>query len=244
MLCMHTNWNRYGDDKGACENIFSYGFLEHAVTSAKVMFLDLDIPDDDPLRPAKVFVSTAAPGFRLFDKDDSIDWESEFIWLVVINEEDGLDFRIRQTVDGKREIQAFWKEQELDETSKLREYLQGDAAWDVYQLRATVLLQSRVEAQMETIQAMQGLTQELTVRDVPWRLSERLRNLELEMLERAALALDSQVRTLVLLAPHIFYSSQATCVTVASGSVPDCCKDLIDLWARCCRQAANLQSVN
>jgi hypothetical protein len=188
------------------------------------MFLDLDIPDDDPLRPAKVFVSTAAPGFRLFDEDNSIDWESDYIWLVVINEEDGLDFRVRQTVDGKREIQGFWKERELDDTSKLREYLQEDVAWDVYQLRATVLLQSRVEAQMETIQAMQGLTQELTVRDVPWKLSERLRSLELEMLQRAALALDIQVRTLVLPAPRIFCSSQATCVTVASGSVPEYCR--------------------
>jgi hypothetical protein len=189
------------------------------------MFLDLDIPDDDPLRPAKVFVSTAAPGFRVFDKDNGIDWESDYIWLVVINEEDGLDFRVRQTVDGKREIQAFWKERELDDTSKLREYLQEDVAWDVYQLRATVLLQSRVEAQMETIQAMQGLNQELTVRDVPWKLSERLRSLELEMLQRAALALDIQVRTLVLPAPRIsFGSSQATCVTVASGSVPECCR--------------------
>lgn len=201
---MHANWNSYGDDKGACENIFSYGFLEDGVTSAKVMFLDLDIPDDDPLRPAKVFVSTAAPGFRLFDKGDSIGWESDYIWLVVINEEDGLDFRVRQTIDGKREIQAFWKERELDDTSKIREYLQEDAAWDVYQLRATVLLQSRVEGQMETIQAMQGLTQELTVRDIPWRLSDRLRSLELEMLERAALVLDSQVRTLILLAPRNF----------------------------------------
>ncbi|KAH3951728.1 hypothetical protein HBI56_080050 [Parastagonospora nodorum] len=182
----------YGDEKGACENIFSYGFLEDGVSSAKVMFLALDIPDDDPLRPAKVFVSTAAPGFRIFDKEDSVGWESDYIWLVVINEEDGLDFRIRQTVDGKREIQAFWKELELDHTSKLRDYLQEDPSWDVFQLRAVVLLQNQVEAQMETIQAMQGLNQELTVRDVPWRLAERLRNLEFDMLQRAALALDSQ----------------------------------------------------
>jgi hypothetical protein len=166
------------------------------------MFLDLDIPDDDPLRPAKVFVSTAAPGFRIFENDDSINWESDFIWLVVINEEDGLDFRIRQTIDGNREIQAFWKERELDDTSKLREYLQEDPQWDVFQLRATVLLQNRVEVQIEAIQATQGLTQDLTVRDVPWRLAKRLQTLELEMLERVGSVLDSQVRALVFFAPH------------------------------------------
>jgi hypothetical protein len=167
------------------------------------MFLDLDIPDDDPLRPAKVFVNTAAPGFRIFEKDNSIDWESDFIWLVVVNEEDGLDFKIRQTIDGKREIQAFWKERELGDTSKMREHLQKDPAWDVFQLRATVLTQNRLEVQVGTIQAAQGLTQQNSIRDVPWRLAERLRGLELAMLERAIMVLDGQVRNLVLSVPRI-----------------------------------------
>jgi hypothetical protein len=158
------------------------------------MFLDLDIPDDDPLRPAKVFVNTAAPGFRIFEKDDSIGWESDFIWLAVVNEEDGLDFKIRQTIDGTREIQAFWKEGELGDTSKMREHLQQDPAWDVFQLRAVVLTQSRLEVQIGTIQATQGLTQHNSIRDVPWKLAERLRGLELAMLERAMVALDGQVR--------------------------------------------------
>ncbi|KAJ4351299.1 uncharacterized protein N0V89_006638 [Didymosphaeria variabile] len=78
----------YGDDKGACENIFSYGFLEDSMTSAKIMFLNLDIPDDDPLRPAKIYVCNTAPGFRLVDQKDRIEWESDFVWLVVVNEED------------------------------------------------------------------------------------------------------------------------------------------------------------
>ena len=219
---MHTHWQRYGDDKGACENIFSYGFLEDSVTSAKVMFLDLEIPDDDPLRPAKIFVSAAAPGFRIFEKqDNSIGWESDFIWLVVINEEDGLDFKIRQTVDGKREVQAFWKERELDDTCKIREYLQEDPAWDIFQLRATVLLQNRVEAQMETIRAIQGAKEETLVRCVPWRLAKRLRSLELDMLERAGSALENQVRTLVLLSPRIELSSLYYMVQDYYPSIPE-----------------------
>jgi hypothetical protein len=205
-----TDTCRYGDDKGACENIFSYGFLEDAATSARVMFLDLDIPDDDPLRPAKIYVSTAAPGFRMFDKDNTVDWESDFIWLIVVNEEDGLDFKIRQTMDGMREIQAFWKERELD-TVKLREYLAEDPAWDVFQLRATVLLQNRVDAQIEKLREREGAKREATVRDTPWRLAERLRSLELDMLERAASAFDSQVR------PASFFS-YSTCRVLSSES--------------------------
>ncbi|KAF2851739.1 SET domain-containing protein [Plenodomus tracheiphilus IPT5] len=186
----------YGDEKGACENIFSYGFLENVITSARVMFLDLDIPDDDPLRPAKIYVSTAAPGFRIFETNNMIGWESDFIWLVVINEEDGLDFKVRQTLDGKREVQAFWQESELD-TSKLREFLEADAAWDIFQLRATVLLQNRVEMQIEKLQQMQGVVREPTVRDVPWNLAARLRELELDMLKRAVTALETQKTQLI-----------------------------------------------
>jgi hypothetical protein len=164
------------------------------MTSAKVMFLSLDIPDDDPLKPAKIHISTAAPGFRIFDQAEGTGWESDFIWLVVINEEDGLDFRLRQTVDGKREVQALWKDQELD-TGKLRSYLQDDPHWDVFQLRATVLLQGRAEAQIEALHENQHPNREASVRDVPWRLAERLRSLELELLERAVATLESQART-------------------------------------------------
>lgn len=200
---------RYGDDKGACENIFSYGFLEDSMDSAKVMFLDVEIPDDDPLRPAKMFVSTAAPGFRLYDKAEGVDWESDFIWLVIVNEEDGLDFKVRQTIDGKREIQALWRDGELDDTSKLREYLLGDPLWDVYQLRATVLLQSRVDAQIEVLQASEPLRKDQSIRAGPWRLADRLRALELKMLERAVEAFESQVRK------HVFVPRKLSSATAS-----------------------------
>jgi hypothetical protein len=162
------------------------------MTSAKVMFLDLDIPDDDPLRPAKMYVSKVAPGFRIFEHDGAVEWESDFIWLVVVNEEDGLDFKVRQTTDGKSDVQSFWKEQELD-TVNLRGQLEQDPSWDVFQLRATVLLQNRVDAQIETLKESNGVKREDTMRDMPWRLAERLRSLELDLLERAASMLDSQV---------------------------------------------------
>ncbi len=182
--------------------IFSYGFVEDTVVSAKVMFLDLDVPDDDPLRPAKLFVSTEAPGFRLFDKGDEIGWESDFIWLVVINEEDGLEFKIRQTIDGGRDIQALWKEQELD-TSKLGEHIREDPAWDIYQLRAVVLLQERVKAQREKLQEVRSVMPDNSIREVPRRLAGRLGMLELDMLERAVAALELQVSIINFLGPAL-----------------------------------------
>jgi hypothetical protein len=203
------------------------------MTSAKVMFLDLDIPDDDPLRPAKIYVSKVAPGFRIFEKDGTIHWESDFIWLVVVNEEDGLDFKVRQTTDGKRDIQSFWKEQALD-TVKLREHLEQDPAWDVFRLRATVLLQNRVDVQIDTLKESKGATRESTMRDMPWRLAERLRNLELDMLERAASTLDSEVRPLSLHTPrpklhHSMFRTQyhqKPCVTECTSTIVRlvCCR--------------------
>jgi hypothetical protein len=182
----------YGDDKGACESIFSYGFIEDSMPSAKAMFIDLDIPDDDPLRPAKIHVSTTAPGFRLFEKEDgSVGWESDFIWLVVVNEEDGLDFKILQTIDGKREIQALWKEQELQD-AHLRGLLEADPHWDVYQLRAVVLLQNRVETQAHMLREVGGPERSESVRQGPWELAWRLRTLELDMLQRALSTLDDE----------------------------------------------------
>ncbi|XP_014554860.1 hypothetical protein COCVIDRAFT_28166 [Bipolaris victoriae FI3] len=193
----------YGDDKGACENIFSYGFLEDGMASAKVMFLDLDIPDDDPLRPAKMYVSTEAPGFRIFEKDGEIHWEGDFIWLVVVNEEDGLDFKVRQTTDGKKSIQGFWRESELD-TSKLRKHLEEDATWDVFQLRATVLLQARIDTQIEALRGAEDIKREDTIRELPWKLAERLRSLELDMLQRAASVFDKQ-RAKLLDSPTVIH---------------------------------------
>ncbi|KAH8724092.1 hypothetical protein GQ44DRAFT_619034 [Phaeosphaeriaceae sp. PMI808] len=184
----------YGDDKGACEYVFSYAFLDENMTSAKVMFLDIDIPDDDPLRPAKLFVSTAAPGFRIFDDGDGVKWESDFIWLAVVNEEDGLEFKVKMTVDGEREIQCIWRECELGDTSMLRGLLEEDPSWDVLQLRATVLVQNRVQAQLEEIRGNRVVSQgpAATYNRLAWMTSRRLPEMERKMLEHVALTLDEQ----------------------------------------------------
>lgn len=156
------------------------------------MFLDLDIPDDDPLRPAKMYVSTSAPGFRLFQHNNTIGWESDFIWLVVVNEEDGLDFKVKQTIDGTKEVQALWKDEELD-TSQLKSLMEQDPAWDIFQLRATVLLQNRVEMQLQTLTRMHDVERELSVREMPWKIATHLRKLERDMLEAAVSVLEQQV---------------------------------------------------
>ena len=153
----------YGDDKGPCEMLFSYGFIEWPVTSARELFLDLTIPDDDPLKLAKKAVAHSAPGFRLFIHGDSTDWESSFVWLLCVNEEDGLDFKVLQNNDGERELQASWKDDEIIDISNLFTRLRLEPLWDVFELRAIATLQSRVEQQLLRLESSKGLVDELLI---------------------------------------------------------------------------------
>ena len=188
----------YGDSKGACEMIFSYGFVEDTMDSARELFLDLQIPDDDPLKRAKMAATNAAPGVRIFDRQDGTHWESDFIWLVCINEEDGLDFRVLQQNDGSRELMMAWKDQDLSEGHKLLELLQADPMWEIFRLRAVALVQDRVESQLrllmqtEHVQSVQygGGT---GIREKPFELVMRLRKLETDLLEKAYGDLEDEV---------------------------------------------------
>lgn len=141
----------YGDEKGACEMLFSYGFIEPSMSSARELYLDLDIPSDDPLKLVKKAIATCAPGFRLFTNGQSVGWEGPFVWLICVNEEDGLEFRLLQTNDGDRELQLFWKGAEIDNVSRLDSLLQSEPLWEVFKLRAITILQARVEVQLMSL---------------------------------------------------------------------------------------------
>lgn len=148
----------YGDEKGACEMLFSYGFIEgnmHGedveddILSTREIFLDDDIPDDDPLKRAKKSAFDAPPGFRIFLQDGNYEWEGPFVWLSCINEEDGLSFQVLQLNDGERELTATWNSVEIRGIQMLEKRLQTDPLWDVFQLRATTLIQNRIKRQIQ-----------------------------------------------------------------------------------------------
>lgn len=144
----------YGDEKGACEMLFSYGFIEDTMESAHELFLDLNIPDDDPLKPAKKAVSNSAPGFRLFSQgDSSTNWEGPFVWLLCINEEDGLHFLLPQKVEGERELKVFWDDFEVSDVSTFGQLLEAHPLWDIFRLRMITVLQGRVAAQLSALES-------------------------------------------------------------------------------------------
>ena len=187
----------YGDDKGACEMLFSYGFIESTAKSARELFLDLEIQDDDPLKLAKKTVAQSAPGFRLFIHGDSTDWESSFVWLLCVNEEDGLQFKLLQKTNGERELQPSWKGEETTDMSNLVELLKLEPLWDVFKLRAIVTLQSRVEQQLLRLEGSKNTADQLwTALEMNDDIREnamRLRELEEILLLRAYADFEAKV---------------------------------------------------
>jgi hypothetical protein len=205
--------------------IFSYGFLEPTMQTAKVIFLDLQIPDDDPLRAPKQAISMSAPGFRIFDKGNKVGWESDFIWLTCVNEEDGLSFDFAVKTDGERELKAAWKDNELNDTASLKALLEVDPLWEVFQLRAVALMQDRVEAQLKLLYDAGSTEVEVSYvnqecRERPRLLALQLRGLERELLEMCYGDLEDEV-SIRSVSPHpvfpqispmrVLYTIQATC---------------------------------
>lgn len=173
----------YGDQKGACEMIFSYGFLEAEMASARDIFLDLEIPDDDPLKRAKNAVADCLPGVRLTDSESEFIWESEFVWIICVNEEDGLQFKIAQELNGEQQLQMSWLDRELSEIAQLKDLLRQSPLWDVFQLRAISILQDRVEQQLRSLYSFDTCEEVNSPIDIT--LMKRLRVLETGLLEKA-----------------------------------------------------------
>lgn len=175
--------------------IFSYGFIEETMENARDILLGLDIPDDDPLKRAKQTVAASAPGVRLIHSAaKGLTWESDFIWLVVVNEEDGLQFQIAQTVDGGQELEVAFCDKPLQDITKLHDLLKNSPMWQVYQLRAVSVIQNRVEDQLRALMSAEAEAEN----DKPIAyslkgLALKLRILETEMLERFYEFLEDEV---------------------------------------------------
>ncbi|KAF2224927.1 hypothetical protein BDZ85DRAFT_233174 [Elsinoe ampelina] len=182
----------YGDGKGACEMVFSYGFLEEGRESAGELFLDLGT-GEDPLGEAKRAVAGVAPGVKIVDclGEEGVRWEGEWVWLVVVNEEDGLEFMVQRTVEGEEELRGFWKGEEIKGAVELKGRLEGDERWDLWRLRAVSVLQGRVEEQLAELYGCEDEVNGMDYgegTDIPEdvrNMAMKLRELEGNLLEKA-----------------------------------------------------------
>ena len=188
----------YGDDKGACEMLFSYGFIDSTMGSARELFLDLEIPNDDPLKLAKKAISKSPPGVRLFLDGESIGWESSYVWLIIVNEEDGLEFQVLQNADGGKELQALWKGKVGPDMSKLEALIEHEALRDVFHLRVVITLQNRIEQQLLRLESSKKWIDEQmkseTIGDDVRKSALELRELEESLMLHAYESFESKVK--------------------------------------------------
>ncbi|KJX97083.1 hypothetical protein TI39_contig562g00006 [Zymoseptoria brevis] len=195
----------YGDEKGACEMLFSYGFIDQDMESAETLFLSLAIPEEDPSKISKIKFADCAPGFKIIDTSDQpavgrethksrsgdIDWTGDFIWLLCVGHEDGFQLQLARTVDGAEEVEATYQGETLSDARDLRRKLSQSSLWDVYRLRAVVILQQRVYDQLQVLYGTQEGIESLprgdttNIGEPQYELATKLRRLEFGLLETA-----------------------------------------------------------
>lgn len=189
--------------------VFSYGFLESDRVEESQVLLDMHVPKDDPLEFAKNLLCKQTPGIRLSIVSDAesssrVSWDSPLVWLACMNEEDGLQIQMSQTHDGSAEIETTWKEETLTSPLHIQDLLAADPSWDIFQLRAVVLLLEKLETQLSRSREMSDIVGNMPeemlhtiFRPEIFSLISRLRKLEGTLLEKAVIDLERQVSKLI-----------------------------------------------
>ncbi|ERS97671.1 SET domain protein [Sporothrix schenckii 1099-18] len=161
--------------KPASEMLFSYGFIDPASTRHSLVLPFQPFPDD-PLAKAKLHVF-GAPVPRLEieclgvdDEDDSDDnneaegninpsgkvrWTCPFVHLMCVNEEDGIDFRLRQETDGSTQLRMFWQDEDITDRARDFEMFSSQHTMaPIFRLRVVTVLQEVIESHLERMQAV------------------------------------------------------------------------------------------
>ncbi|KAL2758240.1 hypothetical protein ACRALDRAFT_1061461 [Sodiomyces alcalophilus JCM 7366] len=143
----------YGEGKSGAEMLFSYGFLD-PTRSTDYVTLPLIPLEDDPLGMAKTHIFNGPRTVQLGRTTGSdVTWESPFAWLLCLNEEDGLAFRVLQDTEGSRELRVLWQDEDVtDRIDALEELASSHPLYDVFRLRVVTVVEERVSAQLERVQ--------------------------------------------------------------------------------------------
>lgn len=190
----------YGQNKSAAEMLFSYGFIDRDGTTHSLT-LPLDPFPDDPLAKAKVHVFGRPRTFKVTRDDQRLEWQSPFVHLMCLNEEDGLEFRIVQDTGGKGQLRLLWQGDDVTgRASDLETLVQDHPLCQVFRLRAVAVLLERIETQLAKLKGdpsndkLQPLIAAGLLREECIAAARTLRQAETGLLEAAVEALESEVR--------------------------------------------------
>ncbi|KAI4863867.1 SET domain-containing protein [Hypoxylon rubiginosum] len=187
----------YGHDKSPAEMLFSYGFIDPDSTTRSLV-LPLESLDDDPLAAAKLHAFGTSPKLRLEEDERGIPhWTAPFVYLMCLNEEDGLKLRVLQETDGSRHLKMFWQDVDItDEPSTIRDVIQSHELHQVFELRVTTvvlnIIQQKLDELTDAKEHRQGLVRAETRQAVSY-----LRSLETGLLEKSLQVLEEQMNQLL-----------------------------------------------
>ncbi|KAK6332900.1 hypothetical protein TWF696_002919 [Orbilia brochopaga] len=193
----------YGEEKSAAEMVFSYGFVDQDRPSAAWLALDLknfgemgDGGSSSVILRAKQRLLDGAPTVLLIDMGESVEWTSDYIWLLSVNHEDGFNIQVMQQTDGSQHLQAFFDNQPLPNLGSLVEILRMKPLWPVFQLRALTLVEERTLRQLAELNASESVCNDIrsqnSIGAQIWHVSQSLRTLEKALLEKTIAALGRQ----------------------------------------------------
>jgi len=188
----------YGSKTDA-EILFSYGFIDEEST-VHGLTLSLDPFPDDPLGKAKVAAFSKPTTLRFLEKEGAVQWDSPFLYFMCLNEEDGLEFKVLQQVDGSRgQLRVFWQGSDVTDATHNFDSLTSDHPLkDVFRLRTIAMLQDRIQHQLECLyeseEAIQALGSTALVSQDRYKSALQLRKSEISTLEQAFKDTDNEVR--------------------------------------------------
>ncbi|KAL7922571.1 hypothetical protein ACQKWADRAFT_291797 [Trichoderma austrokoningii] len=201
----------YGAAKSAAEMLFSYGFIDDD-SGVKELALHLDALPDDPLGKAKFHIYNGPRTVRLSLTEENFQWHSPLLYLLILNEEDGLAFRVIQDTEGNRELRLFWQDEDVTRRAdEFESLIQDHPLCQIFKLRAVAVLEERVAEQLDSITAevSYGATEQSQAAIRPrvecLLAAETLRSLEAQILQGAAAALENEKARLLLDARVVTY---------------------------------------
>ncbi|KAL7622920.1 hypothetical protein AAE478_006599 [Parahypoxylon ruwenzoriense] len=145
----------YGRDKSPAEMLFSYGFIDPDST-ARSLVLPLVPLDDDPLGPAKLHVFSTPPKLKISRDETGIpQWSAPFVYLMCLNEEDGLRFRILQETDGSRHLGMFWQDTDITGApNTIKDHIRSHRLHPIFELRAVTVVLDIINRQLEQLEQL------------------------------------------------------------------------------------------
>ncbi|KAI0164242.1 SET domain-containing protein [Hypoxylon sp. FL1284] len=187
----------YGHNKSPAEMLFSYGFIDPDSTARSLVW-PLEPLDDDPLALAKLRAFGALPQLRLQEDDKGTPyWTAPFVYLMCLNEEDGLQFRVLQETDGSRHLSMSWQDVDItDKPSTIQDLIKDHELHQIFELRAVTVVLNIVQQKLEELTNAKGSVPEAAKTEA-LQAASYLRSLETEIVTKSLQVLEEQTNKLL-----------------------------------------------